>query len=262
VEGKTLIGTTTGNRPIPLQVVENALIGGHLIGTSSTGTSNIGNLVIGREAYGDSIRTNLGSDHVVVGYRAWQYANNDSGTGSVIIGKDAGSLSVAGINQLEMGSCVVVGSDARVSSISGGYTSNQIVIGRSARGAGTNTTTIGSTSTTLTHLEGRVRTADYFDHRAPVTVTASTYTVPDATTYIIVNFAGTCNITLPTAAGNTGRMLSIKTITANAVNSAVGVNNVVPIDGNVAGNTIIPATDGAWVEIVSDGTNWIVMKKG
>lgn len=262
VEGKTLIGTTTGNRPIPLQVVENALIGGHLIGTSSTGASNIGNLVIGREAYGDSIRTNLGSDHVVIGYRAWQYANNDSGTGSVIIGKDAGSLSVTGSNQLEMSNCVVLGSDARVSSISGGFTSNQIVIGRSARGAGTNTTTIGSTSTTLTHLEGRVRTADYFDHRAPVTVAAATYTVGDATTYIIVNYAGTCNITLPTAADNTGRMLSIKTITANAVNSAVGVNNVVPIDGNVAGNTIIPATDGAWVEIVSDGTNWIVMKKG
>lgn len=262
VEGKTLIGTTTGNRPIPLQVVENALIGGHLIGTSSTGASNIGNLVIGREAYGDSIRTNLGSDHVVIGYRAWQYANNDSGSSCVIIGKDAGSLNVTGSNQLEMSHCVVVGSDARVSSTGGFFTSNQIVIGRSARGAGTNTTTIGSTSTTLTHLEGRVRTADYFDHRAPVTVTAATYTVGDATTYIVVNYAGTCNITLPTAADNTGRMLSIKTITANAVNSAVGVNNVVPIDGNVAGNTIIPATDGAWVEIVSDGTNWIVMKKG
>jgi hypothetical protein len=49
-----------------------------------------------------------------------------------------------------------------------------------------------------------------------------------------------------------------KTITANTVVSAS--SNVVPLAGGSAGTAILPATDGAWATLVSDGTNWIIMQ--
>jgi hypothetical protein len=36
----------------------------------------------------------------------------------------------------------------------------------------------------------------------------------------------------------------------------------VPINGTAAGTAILPATDGAWAMLQSDGTNWIVMARG
>ena len=37
---------------------------------------------------------------------------------------------------------------------------------------------------------------------------------------------------------------------------------IVPIDSATAGTAILAATDGAWVRLRSDGTNWITMQKG
>lgn len=88
-------------------------------------------------------------------------------------------------------------------------------------------------------------------------VTTATATLNGTNTKVIVNYAGTCTLTLPTASSYTGRSILIKTITANAVNS--NASNVVPLNSGTAGTAILAATAGKWAELVSDGTNWIIM---
>ena len=93
---------------------------------------------------------------------------------------------------------------------------------------------------------------------APVTKTAD-FTLGDAEDYIINNKAGSaCVVTLPAASSYTGRVVMMKTIQAQAINSAS--SNVVPLAGGAAGTAIVSGTAGNWAELVSDGTNWIIMK--
>lgn len=92
--------------------------------------------------------------------------------------------------------------------------------------------------------------------KPPVTVTAD-YTVDEADVFIICNKGSTLTMTLPDPTTSDGRILVIKTIQSVAVNSST--NNVVPRSGGPADNGILSASDGAWVMLVSDGTNWIQM---
>ena len=87
-------------------------------------------------------------------------------------------------------------------------------------------------------------------------VTTGTATVTTGIT-IIVNYAGTSTLTLPSASSYTGRTLHIKTITANTVISAS--SDVVPLAGGSAGTAILAATAGKWAQLTSDGTSWIIM---
>lgn len=92
---------------------------------------------------------------------------------------------------------------------------------------------------------------------APVTKTAD-FTLADAEDYLINNKAGSaCVVTLPAAASYTGRVVTIKTIQAQAVNSAS--SNVIPRAGGAAGTAILTGTAGNWAELVSNGTNWEIM---
>ena len=95
--------------------------------------------------------------------------------------------------------------------------------------------------------------------QAPVTaiVTAATYTVLDTDRYLIFNGAGTCTVTLPTAADWPGREIYAKTIANHAVNSAS--SNVKPAGSDTAGTAIVTQTSGKFALLVSDGTNWVVM---
>lgn len=93
---------------------------------------------------------------------------------------------------------------------------------------------------------------------APVTVTTD-YTVAATANYVISNRAASNTITLPTASSNTGRIIKFMTRTAQVVISAS--SNVVQRTGASAGtatNAILPNTIGAWAELVSDGTNWVI----
>jgi hypothetical protein len=93
---------------------------------------------------------------------------------------------------------------------------------------------------------------------APVTKTAD-FTLGDSEDYVINNKAGSaCVVTLPAPASHTGRVVVLKTIQAQAINSAS--SNVVPLAGGAAGTAIVSGTAGNWAELVSDGTNWIIMK--
>jgi hypothetical protein len=94
------------------------------------------------------------------------------------------------------------------------------------------------------------------NYGVPVTKTAN-FTVADSETWLIVNNAGTVTVTLPAASSWPARILTIKTIQAQSVISAS--SNVVPRIGGAAGTAILPATDGAWATLVSDGTSWEIM---
>jgi hypothetical protein len=91
----------------------------------------------------------------------------------------------------------------------------------------------------------------------PVTKTAD-FTVAATENMLINNKSGSaCVVTLPAAASWAGRRIVIKTVQAQAVNSAS--SNVIPRAGGAAGTAIVTGTAGNWAELVSDGTNWVLM---
>ena len=98
-----------------------------------------------------------------------------------------------------------------------------------------------------------------FALNAPVTVTTD-YVVAATANYIISNRAASNTLTLPTASTSTGRVLKVMTRTAQTVISASA--NVVQKGGGAATNAILPATIGAWAELVSDGTSWLIVAAG
>ena len=95
-----------------------------------------------------------------------------------------------------------------------------------------------------------------FGRGAPVTKTAD-FSLADTENWLIVNKGSSCTVTLPAASSWTGREFTIKTIQAFAVVSAS--SNVIPRIGGAAGTAILPATDGAWATLVSNGTTWEIM---
>jgi hypothetical protein len=95
---------------------------------------------------------------------------------------------------------------------------------------------------------------------APVTVTNSTYTVTEQSNKFIFDRAGTVTVTLPDPTITLGNTLWFKTIQAQSVVSAS--SNVAPIDSATAGTAILPATDGAWCTLYSNGTSWVIMQRG
>ncbi len=90
------------------------------------------------------------------------------------------------------------------------------------------------------------------------TQAAATYTVLISDNVLTANYAGTLTYTLPAAASYIGRMLTVRTITANTVVSAA--SNVVPLVGGSAGTAILAATAGKWADLQSDGTYWNIIR--
>ena len=201
------------------------------------------------------------NNNVVIGTQALQFLKGN-GTGNsdenVAIGHYAGRLSGsgAGVSFTAGKTSVYIGAYTRAKDT---VNQNEIVIGYSAIGNGSNTTTIGNSSTTNTVIPAGSLTVDVMRRKAPVTVTGN-HTVAASTSWLICDGAGAITLTLPAASSWTGREIMVKTIQPYAVNSAS--SNVVPIDGVAAGTPILPATDGAWCTLVSDGTNWIIMQRG
>jgi hypothetical protein len=91
---------------------------------------------------------------------------------------------------------------------------------------------------------------------APVTKTTA-FTLGSNENEVICNGTASITATLPSASSWVGRKVRVKTIAAYTVISAS--SNVVPLAGGAAGTAILAATAGKWAEMVSDGTNWIIM---
>lgn len=91
---------------------------------------------------------------------------------------------------------------------------------------------------------------------APVTKTTS-FSLNANENEVICNGGASITVTLPSASSWVGRKVRIKTRAAYTVISAS--SNVKPIDTDTAGTAILAATAGKWAELVSDGSNWIIM---
>ena len=92
---------------------------------------------------------------------------------------------------------------------------------------------------------------------------SGSYTV-DTDDYILNHTGGsTGTLTLPNATTYAGRSLQIRNTTPQVIVSAA--NNIVSLQSpstprQVFGlNLILTATDGSWCELVSDGTNWLIV---
>lgn len=94
----------------------------------------------------------------------------------------------------------------------------------------------------------------------PVTKTAD-FAVAASDVWLINNKAGaSCTVTLPAASSVIGRELSFQNYQAQTLVSAS--SNVVPRGGGAAGTAILAATSGAWATLVSDGSNWLILRAG
>lgn len=126
------------------------------------------------------------------------------------------------------------------------------------RGIAQDNVTITSGTATLQTLNvtGRMQASGWMASTAPVTKTAN-FSVADTENFIVCNGAGSITVTLPAAASYTGRVINIKTIAAQTVVSAS--SNVLPIGSATPGTAILAASAGAWAQLVSNGTNWVIM---
>ena len=126
------------------------------------------------------------------------------------------------------------------------------------------TTPAISMAAATTSVSGYLTSTDWntFNNKqttsAPVTATAN-YSVATTDSWIINNKTGSAlTLTLPTASSYSGRVLTIQNYQTQTVISAS--SNVVPQAGGSAGTAILLASSGDCATIVSDGTNWIMMK--
>jgi hypothetical protein len=230
-------------------------------------TSASNNIAIGSAAlFENSGASN--KDNTAIGSAAFLEGQH---TNSVAIGFNAGRFSSNGSDMISTGGAILIGYDARTSATTS--SPNEIVIGYLGRGNGANTTTLGSSTTTATYIPAgkmyiggttspgaTLHVNGSLSRNAPVTATADTFTVSETHSWIICDRAGTMVLKLPEAGTWTGREIMVKTITANTVTSAD--TNVSPLDGGATAKAILPATDGAWATLVSDGTKWIIMQRG
>ena len=94
--------------------------------------------------------------------------------------------------------------------------------------------------------------------RPTVVTKVADFTLADDEGWVINNKSGsTCTVTLPAASSAPGRVVNFKNLQLQTLVSAS--SNVVPLIGGAAGTAILPGLVGAWVTLVSDGTNWVVM---
>lgn len=127
------------------------------------------------------------------GYRNISIGNismrsNSTGYNNIAIGYEAGRYTNAGGNNQTSFNSMYLGTDAR-SSASGNE--NEIVIGYQSRGNGSNTVTIGNSSTTSNYFTGSIRTTAPTDGTAaPWRLGSYVTTAPTATGYVQVEING------------------------------------------------------------------------
>jgi hypothetical protein len=89
-----------------------------------------------------------------------------------------------------------------------------------------------------------------------VTNAAATYSWTSFNSTVVQTTAASTH-TLPTASTNTGRTIRVVTQFAGAVIS--NASNVIPLAGGSAGTAILAATAGKWADLISNGTNWVIV---
>ena len=125
---------------------------------------------------------------------------------------------------------------------------------------GINTTTPGTVLT----VNGAISSNSTFSTSVPV-VSTGTYIIQPTTSSVILT--GATVVTLPTPSVYPGRWLTIKNavFAATITSASTNVISITGFSGNSAPGTIILPQSGAlaqigkWVQLQSDGTNWVAM---
>jgi hypothetical protein len=240
----------------------NIAIGSSAIrfGASSDGTSNIAighqamdnnrvsgnsNIVLG-SIVGSSVYTTAadltsGSRNIIVGSMAGNKIS--SGSGNIIIGIKVASETPEGAT----GFINDVGSTGGIIDVESNYL---VIDNRSS----TNPLIVGNFEDDWIRLNGSLG-------RVVLKTSASSPSVaPEDSWIVFERSTGNTTVTLPSASTYKHREIMMKTTENRSVSS--NASNVVPLTGGAAGTAILPATDGAWATLVSDGTNWIIMQSG
>jgi hypothetical protein len=188
-----------------------------------------------------------GNYNVALGYQAGYTAGAGGLSNNVFLGSQAG-YSNAGSRNIFIGNQAgynEAGSDRLY--IENSNSANPLIYGNfSTRRLGINT---GSPNSRL-HVAGAIATA--------LVSKAADYLATESDSIVLVDAtAGNVNITLPTAAGITGREYTVKRIDSIVLNSvSVTPNGAETIDGATPYSL---AAQWKYVRIASDGTNWMVV---
>ena len=217
-------------------------------------------------------------------------AANCSGESSIVIGHGASapsssdSATVIGVSAASNAAGEIIIGPLAVSTDTGGYgiaigyqaaisATDSIAIGRQAVTGSYNYAVAigyGATTTGIGHVVvgGPYNTNFYgCSDTAPcpgnfggvlLTFTRQTggYTLLATDSTVVFATSGGATIALGNAVNFPGRIIRIKTETAEFVNSTL--SNVVPLIGGSPGTAILAATAGKWADLQSDGTNWTI----
>jgi len=132
--------------------------------------------------------------------------------------------------------------------------SNEIVIGASATGLGSNSTVIGSSSTTKAKIFGTLQTQG---NKLSIAAKTGVYTILTSDQIVTGDATSVAfTITLPTAVSKDGQTFTIKKIDASGNAVTVGTTSSQTIDGST---TYSLPNQYKYVTVVSDGANWIIV---
>jgi hypothetical protein len=231
------------------------------------GTNSLNSVVSGTDNFGlgaFAMQFTTGNKNIGVGSQVLY--ENTTGSSNIAFGLDAGRRISGGSANQTSNQSIFIGEDTRASAAGN---TNEMVLGHTAIGQGSNTVTLGNSSITKTFLRGNTMVNTTTDNgvdelqvngsiqgtgfNQAYTARTTTYTAAN-TDYFIDCTTGTFTVNLFTAVGNTGRILIIK-------NSGTGTITVDPngsqtIDG---ATTQTLSTQWSRVHIISDGANWKII---
>ena len=266
VNGITLTGTVTSSGSLTLGGTLGSIANSQLSNSTISGVSLGGNLF--------SLTAGTG-----VSFSAGTTYNGSAAITITATGSGGTVTSVSGTSPISSsGGTTPTISITQSSATTNGYLSSTDWSTFNSKGSGTVTSVTGtapvvssggttpaiSMAAATTSVNGYLTSTDWttFNNKqatsAPVTATAN-YSVAATDSWIINNKTGSAlTLTLPTASSYSGRVLNIQNYQTQTVISAS--SNVVPQAGGSAGTAILLASSGDCATIVSDGTNWIMVK--
>jgi hypothetical protein len=234
---------------------DNISIGHSSLEENISGTENVvlGNL---------SLVGNLsGNSNTVIGFNS--FTKNEIGDYNIVIGYQSGPENILATNS---NSCIYIGNAAGNLSISN---TNEIIIGSSASGNGSNTITLGNDSITKTILKGNIGIG-VTATPATVNIEGTLNYVVDTSTYWILNYNGEVvyygNSPTGLTAGyiyalekNTGNWLEADNINYYDCHLAIALGATVSSGMLVKG---FIATDLVWYNMITGNTQFLGSQSG
>ncbi len=266
VGSNALLNASTG--------IDNTAIGKDALQGNTTGSNNIGigvvagantttgeyNIAIGKQALQQNI---TGSKNIAVGAGAIDFIT--TGNNNTALGGFAGRYAGTGTstNTTTLNNSLLLGYDTRPKL---NNDSNEIVIGNSTVGNGSNTTTIGNSATTDTYIYGNLNVTGQIKLNNAVLSKSTTYAFQITDNANLLVFSGSTagqTITLPSAVTvGAGREITIKNIASVSVSIAAAAGNLIS-DSTTTGATSLAIgvePSNNWIKAISDGTNWIILR--